>query len=209
MPELDPAALIQRYGYGLVGLVIFLESMGIPLPGESLLIAAALYAATNGGIGIEYVVLAAAIGAILGDNAGFLIGRRLGPPALRRWGPRIGLTIPRQRLGQYLFQRHGAKVVFFGRFMAFLRTFAAVLAGANAMPWPSFLLWNAIGGITWTTLYGFGAYLLGNQIHRLLGPFGLITGAIGLICIIWFFLFIRRHERRLIVEAEAALLRQS
>lgn len=208
MPELDPAALIHTYGVGLVGLVIFLESMGIPLPGESLLVAAALYAATQTGLSIQSVILAAATGAILGDNAGYLIGRRLGPPALRRWGPKIGLTLPRQRLGQYLFQRHGPKLVFFGRFMAFLRTFAAVLAGAHAMPWRSFLLWNALGGVTWTTLYGLGAYLLGNQIHRLLGPFGLVTATIGLIVLLWVIRFVRRHERRLTREAEAALARQ-
>lgn len=206
--EWDFAGLVEQYGYGLVGLVIFFESMGVPLPGESLLIAAAIYAATQGGLQIEWVVLAACIGAILGDNAGFLIGRWLGAPALRRYGPRIGLTLPRQRLGQYLFLRHGSKVVFFGRFIAFLRTFAAVLAGANGMPWRSFMLWNALGGAVWTALYGFGAYLLGNQVHRLLGPFGIVMGVLGLAGVIWLVLFVRRHEARLIQQAEAELAAQ-
>ncbi len=205
MGEWEFAGLIQRYGYGLVGVVIFFESMGLPLPGESLLIAAAIYAATLGGLEIEWVVLAAATGAILGDNAGFMLGRRLGPPLLQRYGPRIGLTWPRQRLGQFLFLRHGPKVVFFGRFIAFLRVFAAMLAGANAMPWGRFMFWNALGGIVWTGGYGYGAYLLGNQVHRLVGPFGLFMGVVGGGVLIWLLLFVRRHESRLIRQAEVEL----
>ena len=201
----DFTDLVQRYGAGLVGVVIFFESMGVPLPGESLMIAAAIYAATAGGLEIEWVVLAACAGAILGDNAGYLIGRRVGSAVLARYGPRIGLTWPRQRLGQFLFLRHGGKVVFFGRFVAFLRTFAALLAGANRMPWRSFLMWNALGGAFWTGLYGFGAYLLGDQVHRLVGPVGAVMGIVGAAVFVWVALFVRRHEKRLIREAEAAL----
>ena len=203
--EFDFAALIQRHGYWVVGVVIFLESMGIPLPGESLLIAAALYAATTGEISIEHVVLAAALGAVLGDNAGYLIGRKIGPPVLARFGPRIGLSLARQRLGQFLFLRHGGKVVFLGRFVAFLRTFAAVLAGVNRMPWQRFLIWNALGGIFWTCLYGFGAFLLGTQVHRLIGPFGVVVGLAALVAAVWTIRFVHRHEARLIDEAQAAL----
>lgn len=202
------ARQVNLHGYWVVGIIIFLESMGMPLPGETLMIGAAIYAATSdGGLAIEYLVASAAIGAIMGDNAGYLIGRRLGTKVLRRWGPRIGLTWPRQRLGQYLFMRHGGKVVFFGRFTAFLRTFAALLAGANAMPWRSFLVWNGLGGLTWTGLYGFGAYLLGNQFYRLVGPVGITVGLATMAAIIWLWLFVRRHEARLIREAEAELAR--
>jgi len=201
----DPAALIQRHGYWLVGCVIFFESMGIPLPGESLLIAAALYAAATGDIVIEWVVLAAALGAVLGDNAGFLIGHLAGPPVLARYGPRVGLTLARQRLGQFLFLRHGGKVVFLGRFVAFLRTFAALLAGANRMHWTWFLVWNALGGVVWASLYGFVPYLLGNQVHRLVGPFGMAVGAVALVVVICAVIFMRRHEARLIAEAEVAM----
>ena len=197
--------LIARYSYGLIGGVICLESMGIPLPGESLLIATALYAAATGNIAIEWVVMAAAAGAIVGDNLGFIIGRRAGPPVLLRYGPRVGLTAARQRLGQFLFLRHGGKVVFFGRFVAFLRTFAAVLAGANRMPWGRFLLWNALGGIFWTCLYGFGAYLLGNQVHRLVGPFGITMGVIAAGVVVYAVLFVRRHEHRLLIQAEVEM----
>ena len=203
--DFDLAGLVQQHGFWVVGAVIFFESMGIPLPGESLLIAAALYAAATGDITIEHVVLASALGAVLGDNAGYLIGRRVGPPVLARYGPRIGLTLDRQRLGQFLFLRHGGKVVFFGRFIAFLRTFAALLAGANHMPWRRFLVWNALGGVFWTFLYGFGAFLLGNQVHHLVGPFGIAVGAVALVVVVLAVRFVHRHEARLIAEAQAAM----
>lgn len=205
MFDFDLPGLVQHHGFWVVGAVIFFESMGVPLPGESLLIAAALYAATTGDITIEHVVAASALGAVLGDNAGYLIGRRIGPPVLARYGPRVGLTLDRQRLGRFLFLRHGGKVVFFGRFIAFLRTFAALLAGANHMPWQRFLVWNALGGVFWTCLYGFGAYLLGNQVHRLVGPFGIAVGAVALAVVVLSVRFVRRHEARLIEEAKAEM----
>jgi membrane protein DedA with SNARE-associated domain len=200
-------SLVQGHATWVVAVIIFFESMGVPLPGESLLIGAAIYAATKGGLSIEWVVFYAAIGAIMGDNAGYLIGRTAGRKALQRWGPKIGLTWPRQRLGEWLFLRHGSKVVFFGRFTAFLRTFAALLAGATRMPWGSFLFWNGLGGICWTGGYGFGAYLLGDQVHKLLGPVGLTLGGIAAVIIVWLIFFVRRHEKRLIKEAEVDLAR--
>lgn len=197
--------IIQHYGYGAVGIIICLEAMGLPLPGESLLIATAIYAATTHNLAIEWIVLAAAAGAIMGDNFGYLIGQRLGRPALERYGPRIGLTVPRQRLAQYLFFRYGGVVVFFGRFIAFLRVFAALLAGSNRMPWGRFLMWNALGGICWTHLYGIGAYVLGSQIHRLAGPLGLALGAVAVVVLVLFIRFLKQNEHRLIAEAETQM----
>ena len=197
--------LIQHYGYGLVSVVICLEAMGLPLPGESLLIATAIYAATTHNLAIEWVVIAAAIGAIMGDNFGYLIGMKLGRPALEKYGPRIYLTLERQRLGQYLFYKYGGIVVFFGRFVAFMRTFAALLAGSNRMGWGRFLLWNALGGIAWTHLYGITAYLLGNQVHRLIGPFGIAIGLVAAAVAVWVFRFLKRNERRLIARATAEM----
>ncbi len=197
--------LVQRYGYGLVGGIVCLEAMGLPLPGESLLIAAAIYAATTGDLAIQWLVLSAAIGAVMGDNFGYLIGQRLGRPALERYGPKVGLTVPRQKLGQYLFFKYGGSVVFFGRFIAFLRTFAALLAGANRMAWGRFLLWNALGGIGWTCLYGFGGYLLGKQVERFSGPIGLALAGVALAAaagVIW---FLKHNEGRLVAKAEAEM----
>ena len=199
--------IVQGHGTWFVAVIIFFESMGLPLPGESLLIAAALYASTRGGLQIEWVVLFAAIGAVMGDNAGYLLGQSLGRRVLVRWGSRVGLSEERVQLGEFLFRRHGPKVVFLGRFTAFLRTVVALLAGAVRMPWQRFLFWNALGGITWTCLYGFGAYALGDQIHRLLGPVGLVLGAAGLGAILWIGVFIHRNEARLLADAKAEMQR--
>lgn len=197
--------LVEHYGYGVVGLIICLEAMGLPLPGESLLIAAAIYAATTGKLEIEWIVLAAAAGAVMGDNFGYLIGQRLGRPALEKYGPRIYLTVERQRLGQFLFLKYGGVVVFFGRFIAFLRTFAALLAGANGMEWKRFLMWNALGGVAWTHLYGIGAYLLGTQAHRLAGPFGLVLGGAAAVLAVGVVWFLKHNEARLVRQAEVEM----
>jgi membrane protein DedA with SNARE-associated domain len=197
--------LVQQHGYWIVGVVIALEAMGLPLPGESLMIAAAIYAATTHNLAIEWIVLSAAVGAIMGDNIGYLIGHRLGRRALERYGPRIGLTVPRQRLGQFLFLKYGGIVVFIGRFVAFLRVFAALLAGANRMRWGRFLMWNALGGIAWTHLYGIGAYMLGSQAHKLAGPFGLVMGGIAAVVVVAVVSFLKKNEHRLIREAEAEM----
>jgi membrane protein DedA with SNARE-associated domain len=140
---------------------------------------------------------AAAIGAICGDQIGYMIGRWVGFPALKHWGGKLGLTEDRFELGRYLFHRYGGRIVFFGRFVAFLRTFAAVLAGANQMPWHSFLIWNALGGIGWTGLYGFGAYLLGA------------LGVIGATVLVSALIFIKRNEARLTEEARQDMARSA
>ena len=201
----DVAPLIARHGYLAVGLVVGLESMGVPLPGETLLVAAALYAAATGNLDIGWVVLAASVGAVMGDNAGYLIGRRLGAPALQRFGTRIGLNRRRLLLGQWLFFRHGAPVVFFGRFTALLRTFAALLAGANRMPWPSFLLWNLLGGVCWSAVFGFGAYYLGERVLSLAWPVAAVVTLVMAIGCAWFILVLRRHEARWLDHAERAM----
>src|ERR1700680_126117 len=121
--------------------------MGIPVPGETALIAAAVYAGTTNNVSIWPIIAAAAAGAIAGDTVGFWIGRTLGYSLLLRYGPYIRLTESRLKVGQYLFLRHGGKIVFFGRFFPVLRVVAALLAGANCMPWPRFFLYNAAGGI--------------------------------------------------------------
>ena len=197
--------LIQAYGLWVLFIVVTLESMGVPMPGETALVTTALYAGSTHQIDIISVVLVAATGAIIGDNIGYLIGRSIQLRLLVRYGRYIRLDQPRLKVGQYLFRRHGGKIVFFGRFVAFLRTFAAVLAGANRMPWPHFLLMNALGGLCWASIFGGGAYLFGEQITRVAGPvsFLLLVVAIGLVAA--GIVFFRRHERELEQRAEAAL----
>ncbi len=199
------AQLVATYGYWIVAGVIGLESMGLPLPGETMLIIAAIYAGTTHQLDIALVIAAAAAGAILGDNIGFMIGRGVGQPLLLRFGPSIGLNERRLKLGQYLFLRYGPEAVFFGRFVALLRALAALLAGANGMPWPRFLVANAAGGIAWACLYGLGAYFFGHEIHRLSGPVGTALLVLALVAVAVGVIFLRRNEARLEDEAERAL----
>jgi len=130
----DLTHLLNTYGYWAVLLFVAIESTGIPFPGETMLLVAAVYAGTTHHLAIPFVITAAAVGAILGDNLGFWVGREGGYRLLRRYGHVIRLDERKLKLGQYLFQKHGGKVVFFGRFVAVLRAWAAFLAGTNRMP---------------------------------------------------------------------------
>ena len=123
--------LLSVYGYWAVMLFVALEAIGIPIPGETMLIAASIYAGTTHDLDITLVIGAASCGAVLGDNIGFWIGREFGYALLLRFHDTIHLDERKLKLGQYLFLKHGGKVVFFGRFVAVLRAFAALLAGIN------------------------------------------------------------------------------
>lgn len=111
----------------------------------------------------------------------------------------------RLRLGEYLFQRHGGKVVFFGRFVAVLRMWAAFLAGAHRVRWQPFLVCNAAGGIVWATLMGLGGYVLGHNVERVEGPVGTALVVLAVLVIIVGLVYLRRNEKRLADEAERVL----
>lgn len=198
--------LVAVYGYLAVLVVVGLESAGLPLPGETMLVTAAIYAGATHQLNIVGVISAAAAGAILGDNLGFVIGYWGGYRLLRRVGRYIRLNEPRLRLGQYLFRRHGGKVVFFGRFVSILRVYAAFLAGTNHMPWERFLVFNAAGGIAWASLYASGAYALGNGIQNLSHRATIALLVLAVIAFLLLFLFLRRNEKRLQAEADRAFL---
>ena len=138
--------LVSAHGYWVIALIVGLESMGIPLPGETILVLAAIYAAADPTFNIWLVIGAAAVGSIMGDNLGYWIGKRYAYALLVRYGRHIGMSAPRIKLGQYLFREHGGMVVFLGRFVALLRILAAFLAGVNRMRWRNFLVANAAGG---------------------------------------------------------------
>ncbi len=203
MPHLH--SLVVQYGPWAVFALVALESTGIPLPGETILITAAIIAGrTHQGSIVEIIALAAA-GAIFGDNIGFWVGREFGLGLLVKHGGRIGLDEDKLKLGQYVFMRFGGAIVFFGRFIAVLRAFAAVLAGANKLPPWRFFMFNAAGGIVWASLFGLGGYFLGQDFHKIAGPIGM-TGfvvALGLIVLFWF--HYRKNEAQLIEKAKAAL----
>ncbi len=162
--------LLGTHGYWVVFVMVGLESTGLPLPGETTLIAAALVAQRTGRLDIVGLVAAASAGAIIGDNLGYYIGREGGWRALRWLAKRIRIDQRSLKLARYLFMKHGGKVVFFGRFVAVLRVFAAFLAGVSMMPWGRFLVFNATGGIVWAAVYGFGTFALGDAFDRLAGP---------------------------------------
>jgi membrane protein DedA with SNARE-associated domain len=205
LSETTLSHLIAVYGYWAVFALVALESSGIPLPGETALVSAAIYAGTMHQIDIAIVILAAASGAILGDNIGYWVGRELGFRLLLRYGRYLRLDEVRLKLGQYLFLRHGGKIVFLGRFVAVLRAFAAVLAGANRMAWRRFLVFNACGGIVWAALYGLGGYVFGRAAHRFAGPLGLAALALAVLALVASWRFLKHHERRLEAEALRAL----
>ena len=195
---------LGEYGYWALALLIGLESMGLPLPGETVLVIASVHAANRDG-NIAAVIAAASAGAIIGDNIGYVLGRELGFRFLLRFGRYVGVTDARIKLGQYLFMRHGAKVVFFGRFVAILRCLAAFLAGVNQMPWPRFLLANAAGAVVWASVIGLGAFLFGRAFHQIVGPISLAIFVLATLAIVWGLIYLRRHEEALEVEAERVL----
>lgn len=197
--------LIQVHGPWIISVVVALESAGVPLPGETILVAAALLAATTNQIDIAVIVAAAAAGAIVGDGIGYMVGRRFGLPLLRKHGRYIRLDENRLLIGRYLFFRYGNAVVFFGRFIAVLRMFAALLAGANSMPAARFFFFNITGGICWACLFGFGAYEVGTEIYKISEVLMLVS--LGLFIAAGFALsiIIRRYEIVLLRRAERAL----
>ncbi|MDQ2923697.1 MAG: DedA family protein [Candidatus Dormibacteraeota bacterium] len=197
--------LLATYGYLAVFFFIAIESTGIPFPGETMLITAAIYAGHTHRLNIVLVIAAAAAGAIIGDNLGYAVGHWGGYRLLRRYGRYIRLHEKRLKLGQYLFLQHGGKIVFFGRFASILRTYAAFLAGTNRMPWWRFLVFNAAGGIVWATVFGTGAYVLGTQIHNLSRTATIVGGTLAVVGIVAFIIFLRRNEARLMAEADRAL----
>jgi membrane protein DedA with SNARE-associated domain len=202
---IGPTTLIMKYGSFAVAGVVCLESVGLPLPGEAILIAAAIYAGKTGDLNIAEVIAAAATGAIIGDNIGYWVGREIGFRLLVRYGHYVGLTEPRIKVGQYLFQRHGGKIVFFGRFVALLRVLAALLAGVNRMSWPRFFFFNAAGAVLWATVFGLGAYTLGEDVEHLTRPAAVALAFAGLAAIAMWVLFLHSHSEQLEAEALRAL----
>ena len=187
-------SLLTTYGYLAVLVFVAIESTGIPFPGETMLLVAAVYAGTTHQLSLWLVIVAAATGAILGDNLGFWAGREGGFRLLLRYGKYIRLDDRKLKLGQYLFLRYGSGVVFVGRFIAVLRAWAAFLAGTSRMSWPRFLVANGTGGILWALAYGLLGYYLGDQVHSVTGQVGIglaVVADVGLV------LYLRQNLRRL------------
>jgi membrane protein DedA with SNARE-associated domain len=199
------AHVVNIYGYWAIFFVVLLESGGMPLPGESMLIGAAIYAGQTGALAIELIVLAAAGGAIVGGGLGYWLGRRFGTRLLERHGRLMGMSPQRLRLGQYLFMRWGGWIVFVGRFITLLRMFAAILAGANRLEPGPFLIFNVAGGVIWASALGLGGYYLTSAFERIERPFAFLGFLALLTAAAYLWRRFKAHERRLLGEAEAML----
>jgi membrane protein DedA with SNARE-associated domain len=201
--------LLQSYGYLAIFAFIAIESLGIPMPGETTLIAAALYAGTTHRLNIALIAAVAAGAAMRGDNMGYLLGKRGGMRLARRYGPRVGLTPQRLKVGRYLFDRHGGKVVFYSRFISGLRTFAAFLAGTVEMRRSRFVSANAAGALVWAPLTAFGAYGVGGVASSLGSALTFIGVGVSLAFSVVAGWLVRRSMHSLEQRADAAYPDQS
>jgi membrane protein DedA with SNARE-associated domain len=202
MPSI--AHLIHTYGLLVVPGVIGLENVVIPFPGETALIIASVISGTKHDLNIASVILTATGASIIGRMIGYVIGREFGYWLLLRYGGYLRITESRIKLGQYLFLRHGGKIILIAQFLPVLRSIAGILAGANRMPWPHFMLTNIIGAVLWATFYGLAAYSLGRQAEQLGGWMVFVLG-LGLLIFVVAAVFLGRHEVQLTAEAEQAL----
>ncbi|MGW5047070.1 DedA family protein [Streptomyces griseoluteus] len=157
------APLLGHYGYWAVGAVVFLEDFGVPAPGETILLAAGVYAGA-GELNIVAVAVIAFVAAVLGDNVGYVIGRTGGRAFVERWGRYILLTPQRFEAAEAFFRRHGGKIVTVARFVEGLRQANGIIAGTTGMPWHRFLAFNALGAALWVGLWSSLAYLAGSHI---------------------------------------------
>ncbi len=188
----------DKLGY-LLPAIIGLESMGVPSPGETALVLAAVLA-SQGKLNIWLVIPIAMASAIIGDNIGYLLGRKVGRDVLEARGPFHERRVRALAVGDRFFTRHGSKAVFLGRWIALVRIATAWLAGINEMPYPTFFFWNALGGITWALAYGLLGYFGGNAAAHVLEQIGvgaaIALGVVVLVGIIVWKMRERRHVKQ-------------
>jgi membrane protein DedA with SNARE-associated domain len=177
------APWLQTYGSAAVFVILTFESLGLPLPGESLLVVAAILAG-RGEISFPGLLLSAWGGAVIGDNIGYLIGRTLGRTLLRRYGQKVGIKPESLQKVEAVFARYGAVAVGFARFVNILRQLNGVVAGALEMHWLKFLVFNALGGAGWVVAWTTAGYCLGRNDTKIealvykLGAYGLVTAVV-------------------------------
>ncbi|MEV0180113.1 DedA family protein [Streptomyces sp. NPDC050625] len=157
------APLLSTYGYWAVAAVVLLEDFGVPAPGETMLIAAGIYAGA-GQLNIVAVAVLAFAAAVAGDNIGYLIGRSGGRAFVHRWGRYVFLTPERFHKAEEFFTHHGGKIVTIARFVEGLRQANGIIAGTSGMAWPRFLAFNALGAALWVALWATLAYVAGTHI---------------------------------------------
>jgi|SRR5579875_377981 len=196
--------LVSTYGYWVVFVLVMAESLGVPLPGETALIAAGTYAGATHRLSPWLVFVVAGLAAVVGDNIGYLIGRLGGYRLAVRYGAKVHLRQRELKVARYVFDRWGALVVFFGRFVSVLRTYAAFLAGTSRMRWRSFLPANAAGGLLWAAVYTVASYFAGKTVERASGTVTLVLGAAAAVVIVAVVFLVRHSIARLADRAEQA-----
>ncbi len=196
--------LIDTYGYWAVFILVGAESLGVPVPGETALIVAGTYAGHTHKLSPWVIFLVASAAAIIGDNIGFWIGDKGGYRLARRYGHVVRFDEHKLKIARYVFDTHGAKVVFFGRFVSILRTYAAFLAGTSRMRWRKFLVANAAGGIVWAGVYTAAAYFAGNALQRASRIIDFMIVGVAVLAVAAVFFVVRRQTDRLGRLAEAA-----
>lgn len=197
----DISQIIADYGPWAIFALVLLEDFGIPVPGETALISAALLA-SQGKLPIELLLPAAWLGAVIGDNIGYAIGRFGGRRVVVRYGVRIGITEARLARIERFFQRRGGAIVIIARFFVGLRQLNGIVAGIACMAAPRFALYNAIGAALWVSAWGFGTYWFGKHFEQALehfGPIGLYSAAgiaalLVAIYLVWRFLYRGRAQ---------------
>jgi membrane protein DedA with SNARE-associated domain len=196
--------LLINFGYAAVFAAVAIESLGIPVPGETMLVTAAIYVGATHHLSIAGVLGAAIAGAIIGDNIGYAIGYRGGFRLLLHHGQRIRVNERHLKVVRLLFDRYGGRVVFFGRFISILRTYAAFLAGVGHMHWRRFFIYNAAGGVAWSLAFGLAGYYGQQAFKRLSTPLDIVLGIVALGVVVSFVLLIRRRAEQLAVLADKA-----
>ncbi|WP_203819516.1 DedA family protein [Paractinoplanes ferrugineus] len=189
---------VDRFGYAGIGTIVFIESFGVPAPGETVIIAGAAYAG-RGHFNIFAVALIAFLAAAGGDTLGYWIGRRGGRPLLLRFGRYVRLTPPRLEKVESFMSRHGPKMVIVARFIEGLRQFNGVVAGSTQMPFRKFLLWNLLGALLWVGCWSTAGYFAGNHLDQIAATIShYVVAAVAIAAAAlatYFWLRHRRHRR--------------
>jgi len=180
------------------------ESLGVPLPGETIVIAAGVYAGSTHKLSVWLVFVVAALAAIVGNAMGFWLGDLGGYHLLLRYGRHVRIDEARIKIGRYVFDKHGGKGVFFGRFISVLRTYVALLAGISQMRWRRFLLHSASSSVVWAAVYSFGSYFVGKAISRVSTPADIAIAAAAAIALGVALVVAHRQTGKLGALAEAA-----
>lgn len=189
--------LIDQFGYFGVALIVFVESFGVPAPGETAIIAGSAYAG-SGHFNIFLVASVAFFAAVIGDSIGYLIGRRGGRPLVHRFGKYVRLTPERFDKVEGFMSRQGPKVVVIARFVEGLRQFNGIVAGVSGMPFHRFLAWNALGAALWVGIWSTGGYLAGDHIEAIasaISKYVFLAVAVAVLALIGYVWFRRRRRR--------------